>query len=563
MKIQIKLFISFLSLIGLFVIAIITNSVLQGKSNQMQNDISSDKEELIFAQTLYSHVLAADDAGAWYLLSPNDANKKLYFNNYQNELKATQSGLNQLKRNFNHDRQQQKDLDQFETNWGKYQNGNNNAFQLFIQGATKKAQLLYTEVPFEPTIRPLMNYQNNVQKQIADQKQQFESTKSTIFWLNVFITLFVILLGLGMALIIPRKITKSIILVSRELKEIAEGEGDLTRKLSIRSHDEVGELADNFNQMIANLRKVISQVGLDTGQVAASSEELTASAEQTSKAAEQVAVTIQEIAEGTTQQVHQAEEASHVVHEISIGIQQIASNAQNVSETAMEAAEKASEGGKTIQTTVQKMNSINNTVNNLSTVVNGLEKNSNEIGKITGVITEIAEQTNLLALNAAIEAARAGEHGKGFAVVADEVRKLAEESSHSTQKIAELINTIQSENKKVVQSMDFAIKEVAGGIEIATTAGKDFNLIQASINKVTEQIQEVAAAVQEMSAGAEDTVHSMELIEKVAGTSAADTQEVSAATEEQLASMEEISSAAGALSKMMEELQILIGKFKY
>ncbi|QOR66861.1 methyl-accepting chemotaxis protein [Cytobacillus suaedae] len=377
------------------------------------------------------------------------------------------------------------------------------------------------------------------------------------------ITLLIVALifGIAIAFIISRLISKPVQSMAVLAEQISKG--DLTAdELRVKNRDEIGDLAKSFNLMASNLRTLIQQVGTTAEQVAASAEELTASAEQTGHATEQVATTMQSVAAGVDKQVHSIEESSQTINEMSAGIQQIASSSQNVLNTAMATSDKAAEGGKVIHTAVEQMNSINTTVLGLGNVVTDLGARSSEIGKIIEVITGIAEQTNLLALNAAIEAARAGEHGKGFAVVADEVRKLAEQSSQSAQQISQLISMIQGETTKAVQSMEVATKEVQEGIGAVNTAGASFEHIQTSVNEVNVQIQEVSSAVQQMAAGTEQMVHSMKLITQIAEGSASGTQEVSAATEEQLASMEEITSSASSLSEIAEELQTLISRFK-
>ncbi|WP_408605284.1 methyl-accepting chemotaxis protein [Bacillus timonensis] len=314
--------------------------------------------------------------------------------------------------------------------------------------------------------------------------------------------------------------------------------------------------------MAKSLREVIQQVGLNADQVAASAEQLTASSEQTNDATKQIAETMQQVASGVDKQVKSIDETSQTVNEMATGVQQIAGSAQQVTSSALETTEKASEGRQSIKTVVNQMSSINDTFTELSGVVKGLGQRSVEIGQIIEVITGIADQTNLLALNAAIEAARAGEHGRGFAVVADEVRKLAEQSATSSNQIAQLILAIQNETNKAVETMEVATEEVVSGIGLVNTAGTAFTQIEDSITDVTTQIQEVSAAVQQMAAGTEQMVQSMQLITEIAEESGSGTQEVSAATEEQLASMDEISASAGALAHMAEDLQEVISKFK-
>ncbi|WP_419891346.1 methyl-accepting chemotaxis protein [Paenibacillus xylanexedens] len=390
-----------------------------------------------------------------------------------------------------------------------------------------------------------------------DSVELAENTFNVILAVTIFAFLLAVFIAFFIASIISRPIKK----MNEAAMAIANG--DLTgEKIVLKNKDELGTLAASFNTMSGNLRSMIESVSMTSEQVAASSEELLASAEQNTQASEQISQTVEELAVGTSDQVDIVKRSSQAMNEMALGSEQIAELAQSVSVSAVDAANQSSEGNMIIQQAVEQMGSVRNSIASLTELVTGLGERSAEIGTITEVINNIARQTNLLALNAAIEAARAGEHGRGFAVVAGEVRKLAEESSTSAQRITDLVQLIQKDTDHAVQAVKVNSSETEAGIEMVTAAGQAFEQISDAVNKVAGEIQEVSAGSEEMSASTTEVVGYVSQISNIAGEAAGGVHNVSAATQQQLASMEEIASSAGSLSKMAEELQEQINKFK-
>jgi methyl-accepting chemotaxis protein len=338
--------------------------------------------------------------------------------------------------------------------------------------------------------------------------------------------------------------------------------GDLTVHSDYESNDELGSLSHSFNEMITQIKSLIMMVRESSDQVAASSEQLMASAEETNKAAEQIAEASSMMAANGEASVKGTEVVSVSTQQMAIGITNIADSITLVSEHSNVTTEESEKGNIALKKTIEQMGSINETVQTSSNIIKDLGDRSSEIEKILAVISGISEQTNLLALNAAIEAARAGEHGKGFAVVADEVRKLAEESRRSAEQITHLIHDIQSSTANAVVSMDKCTSEVQTGLVLINETGRSFEKILHSAADVSRQSVEVSDAVKNLSSSVEQVAMGIFDISMKTEESSSSSQTVAAGAEEQLASMEEITASAHSLAKMAEDLQSMVNTFK-
>ncbi|MHB8072555.1 methyl-accepting chemotaxis protein [Desulfosporosinus fructosivorans] len=361
-------------------------------------------------------------------------------------------------------------------------------------------------------------------------------------------------------LLYSRYIVKNIKLVNQFATAIVQG--DLSKSIVIRSKDEFGQMTENLNTMMGNFKGIIVGIVNSSQQLAASAEELTASADEGSRTTEQIAFSIQEVSDGVKQKLEGVDATAQSAQLVSEHMHTITQDIQLVTAGSLTTSDKAATGNSVVRKAVDEMQTIRSKVTEAADVVNSLGKKSGEIGEIVALITNIAAQTNLLALNAAIEAARAGEQGRGFAVVADEVRKLAEQSSDAAGKISGLVGEIQKETTKAVKTMNDGTAAVQDGITMVNSAGEAFQDILQGVNDFSKQAQDVADVVEKVGANTETIVSSIMEVANIPKEIAGSLENVVAGTEEQSASMEEIRRAATSLAQIATDFQGSVTMFK-
>jgi methyl-accepting chemotaxis protein len=377
-------------------------------------------------------------------------------------------------------------------------------------------------------IEALADDSMNAAMVVADNAQ----SSATIMLIVTSIVGFIV--GVVLGFVISRMITQPTNRIVAMIKDIAQGEGDLTKRLVADSKDEIGKLAEWFNTFMDKLHDIIAQVASNTEQLASASNEISSSSEQLSS--------------GVKEQTNQTTQVSAAIEEMAATIIENSKNTNAAAEKANEASSKSQEGSRLAEETSRGMDDIVQASNVTAKNIEGLAEKATAIGEIIKVIDDIADQTNLLALNAAIEAARAGEQGRGFAVVADEVRKLAERTTKATKEVADTIKGIQSDvstaNAQIVESQDYVNK----GKERVDGTNASLNEIFGSIEAVQEMIRQVAAASEEQSSAAEQISKNVENVTRI--------------TQETAAGAQQSASAAEQLNRQAEDLQKLVGGFK-
>lgn len=409
-----------------------------------------------------------------------------------------------------------------------------------------------------------------------------EHHQKTIAMMAAIIILIIIVLLVVSKLVIGNPLKQ----ILDAAQNLVSGDADLTRRLEITSKDELGMLARTINTFIEMIQQMVNKIKESIDEVVDTSSQLSANSDDVAKASQAVAISIEEMVKETTDKFNVVsdtreimgqfseaisqiargaqEQASHVnqtsmaIGEMAGSINEVATNAQSVLDAATDASKVAREGEEAVDSTISGMEKIKNTVYESSVRIKELGDHSQKIGEIIQVIDDIAEQTNLLALNAAIEAARAGEHGKGFAVVADEVRKLAERSGKATKEIAQLIIDIQRGTEKAVEAMEHGTTEVEEGVKLAHNAGTALGAIIETVGQTLSQIKLISDAAQKMSESSSEVVTAIDNVAAITEENSASTQEMAAGTDNAMMQIESITDATKASAEHSESVYVTI-----
>ncbi|WP_312906049.1 methyl-accepting chemotaxis protein [Stutzerimonas nitrititolerans] len=344
-----------------------------------------------------------------------------------------------------------------------------------------------------------------------------------------------IALGLLVAALVARGIVRPIRVAVDAMRDIAAGEGDLTRRLEEHGRNEVAELGQAFNQFAEKVRRLVSEVAGSTSQVAAAAEEMSAITDEFNR--------------DVAQQRHEIEQVATAMNEMTATVQDVARNAAQAAASAQAADREAQQGQQVVHETVSSIESVSVEVEHTASAIQRLEADSQSISAVLEVIRGVAEQTNLLALNAAIEAARAGEQGRGFAVVADEVRTLASRTQQSTLEIQQVIEQLQSGARNAAEVMHRGRAQVDSSVLQAQQAGSSLTSITSAVASISDMNTQIASAAEQQSAVSDEISQNVVNINQVADR----------VTE----SASQTAQASSQLAHLAAGLQSLVGQFKY
>ena len=454
-------------------------------------------------------------------------------------------------------------LQKIKENWNAYQDASKKTLDLYNAGKREEAA-----DSFENVARPsFLNIQKTILEEksfSADQIDKFDNeanaTYARIRTTTIIVLVLVLLITIGVVLYLMREIKSG---VNAVLKGAKEGEArNLAYRIPVDRSDEFGHIAVSFNHMFDDIRDMTKEIQEAADVVGQSASQLTETAEQSAEATQSIAQSITEVAGSTQEQMDYVTKTKEEVDAFSEDVGKSLDTMNTIRSHVEVTTQMTQDGGKLVQATVEQMHSIADTVEHSSAVIGKLGERSKEIGAIIDTISGIAEQTNLLALNAAIEAARAGEHGRGFSVVAEEVRKLAEESQEAATKISDLIAAIQKETGAAVSAMETGRAEAEKGRANVQSTGEGFKAIMERIEGIHNDTQLIMGTMQDIDESGKKIVGYTDNIHDSSQKISSSTETVSAAAEEQSAGMEEIAASSRQLAEQAQKLKDALGKFR-
>lgn len=516
-KIKTRLMAGFGIVISLFVICGVATSLLLNKSDK---SIKVIKEESIpFA--LIAKDIAFNVIQVQQLLTDVSVTHDIeVFEKVEDSAGKFRLGVSKFKEMFRvkNDQESLRRIEELESSFNNYYETGKKMANAYVNQGIEAGNILMDD--FDKTSIAITSKVEEFVKQQTDEASLMSDNVQKSINQIITVLLVMSLIAIVSGILIAWYITSSIVRPLRRAVEVSNSiaNGDLTIKIESDSNDETGQLLHSMDNMLTNLKKLIASMKETSTNMASASEQLSASSEQMSK--------------GVISQSDRSTQIASAAHEMSQTVVEIARNASSIAASASGTANIAREGENIVEKSVAEVKDIAATVSESSKIMISLGERSKQIGDIIRVISEIADQTNLLALNAAIEAARAGEQGKGFAVVADEVRKLAERTAKATSEIGSMIGAIQEEVQKSVTSMGEVSKMVGTGVEFSTQTGEALEKIVSSVSELQMMVQQIASATEEMSATSEHISGDIMAVARVAKETSTGSEQIADASSE-------------------------------
>lgn len=383
-----------------------------------------------------------------------------------------------------------------------------------------------------------------------------DKIRSTMLMITLVVAIIGLLVGIGFSFFLLRSL--------KELKDKVElvKTGDLTVKIQSAGNDEIGVLVGAFRDMTETLAGITRSLRSSTRNVINNINLLDRNLNVTSKATGDITQVINEIAAGSSEQVNGVKQVSDSMDEVFLQVNNVISNLDNVTETSQGAINDVDQVSKILKESVDKVSTVNSTIDQTAIIINSLGDKAKHISEFSQTISQIARQTNLLSLNAAIEASRAGEHGKGFAVVAEEVKGLAEESNKASEQINEIIRTIQEEMNNATQSIQYGVVKSQEGLEAVSQIDIYLEKLLKSNQNVDDNVKNVLGSIKIIEDFCQHSVNKINILADISTQFSSGTQQAAAATEEQLAIMLEIENSFKVLTSLAKELEKSVDGFK-
>lgn len=547
---------SFSIVITIMALYIVYNYFAIQQSNNATEQMVSQELQLLTidyeqAQTIDLRIAAARG----YILSGNEKYKTIFQDN------VARAASNEKQRLALTSSEDFSKLAEMAKEWNRYIE--QQVFAIYDQGNAKLAIQNMTKM--DATATTIREGYEDLAKQ---RKQAINDVGADVMvagqnkqLIGIVVGILIFVIAIIVELLSARGISRPIITLTERLQQMTNG--DLSGPpLKIQSKDEVGQLMAATNTMADILNRLLQHIQTVSNDVATQSEELLQSTTEVKTGTEQIVNTMTEIAGGTEELASHTTAIATSMNDFAGKVTAVHQSNKDVQHYSQDVKALAKEGRDLMSSSTKQMGAIQRIVKDAVDQVDGLSKQTQEISKLVTVIQSIASQTNLLALNAAIEAARAGEQGKGFAVVADEVRKLAEQVSFSVGDITNIVRNIQDDSNRVTASLEQGYGEVEKGTRQITTTNATFH-------HIADAIEAIATNIEQTSSELDDVVHNTDTINKsvdemaaISEQSAAGIQETSATIEQAASSMEEIKHSSEYLAEMAEQLNSLIRRFK-